>query len=89
MKSRVGSFVIATFSLLLIVGVMAALDETVRTHVVALLNGDLTTVSAFADARFHDGAQAFSTFAFQANGYKPLSAFAVGASVLVLFLRKL
>jgi hypothetical protein len=89
MKSRLESAVIGILSLLLVVGAMAALDETVRGHVTALLGGDLTTVSAFADARLQDGTRAFQTFAFQANGYKPLSVFAVGASVLVLFLRKL
>jgi hypothetical protein len=89
MKSRVESAVIGIVSLLLVVAAMAALDETVRGHVTALLHGDLSTVSAFADARLQDGTRAFHTFAFQANGYKPLSAFAVCASVLVLFLRKL
>jgi len=81
--------VIGTLSLLLVVGAMAALDETVRGHVTALLNGDLSTVSSFASAGVHDGTRAFHAFAFQANGYKPLTVFAVGASVLVLFLRKL
>ena len=46
-------------------------------------------MSSFASAGVHDGTRAFHTFAFQANGYKPLTVFAVGASVLVLFLRKL
>ena len=87
--TRVETTVIGTLSLLLVVGAMAALDETVRGHVTALLNGDMSTVSSFATAGIHDGTRAFHTFAFQAYGYKPLSAFAVAASVLVLFLRKL
>ena len=89
MKSRVGSAVIGTLSLLLVVAALAALYETVRGHVTALLNGDLSTVSSFANAGVHDGTHAFQTFAFQATGYKPLTVFAAGASVLVLFLRKL
>ena len=86
---RLEAVVIGTLSLVLVIAAMAALDETIRGYVIAMLNGDFTTVSAYANAGVHDGTHVFRTFAYQANGYKSLSVFAVGASVLVLFMRKL
>jgi hypothetical protein len=86
---RLEAAVIGILSLVLVVGAMAALDETVRANVTAVLNGDFSVVTAYAGASIHDGRHAFWTFAYQANGYKSLSVFAVGASVLVLFMRKL
>jgi hypothetical protein len=86
---RLEAVVIGTLSLVLVIAAMAALDETIRGHVTALLNGDFTMVTAYASAGVHDGTHAFRTFAYQANGYKSLSVFAIGASVLVLFMRKL
>jgi len=86
---RLEAVVIGTLSLVLVIAAMAALDDTVRGYVTALLNGDFTVVSAYTSAGIHEGKSAFDAFAYQANGYKSLSVFAVGASVLVLFMRKL
>ncbi|HEY7169714.1 MAG TPA: hypothetical protein VH417_02645 [Vicinamibacterales bacterium] len=86
---RLEAAVIAILSVMLVVAAMTMLDETVRAHVHALLNGDFSMVRAYAGSGFHDGTRAFHTFAYQANGYKSLSVFAIGASVLVLFMRKL
>jgi hypothetical protein len=86
---RLEAAVIGIVSVMLVVAAMAALDETVRGHVIALLNGDFSMVKVYAGGGIHDGTRAFHTFAYQANGYKSLSVFAFGASVLVLFMRKL
>jgi len=86
---RLEAAVIGILSLALVVAAMAALDETVRGYVTAVLNGDFTMVTAYTSAGVHEGKSAFDAFAYQANGYKSLSVFAVGASVLVLFMRKL
>ena len=86
---RLEAAVIGILSLVVVVAAMAALDETVRGHVTALLNGDFSMAKVYAGAGIHDGMHAFWTFAYQANGYKSLSVFAIGASVLVLFMRKL
>ena len=86
---RLEAVVIGTLSLVLVIAAMAALDDTVRGYVTALLNGDFTVVSAYTSAGIHEGKSAFDAFAYQANGYKSLSVFAIGASVLVLFMRKL
>jgi len=86
---RLEAVVIGTLSLVLVIAAMAALDDTVRGYVTALLNGDFTVVSAYTSAGIHEGKSAFDAFAYQGNGYKSLSVFAVGASVLVLFMRKL
>jgi hypothetical protein len=86
---RLEAAVIGILSVMLVVAAMAALDDTVRGYVVALLNGDFTMVTAYASNGLNDGTRAFHTFAHQANGYKSLSVFAIGASVLVLFMRKL
>jgi len=86
---RLEAAVIGTLSLVLVIAAMAALDETIRGYVTQLLNGDFTIVRAYAGAGVQDGTRAFHTFAVQANGYKSLSVFAFGASVLVLFMRKL
>jgi hypothetical protein len=86
---RLEAVVIGTLSLVLVIAAMAALDDTVRGYVTAVLNGDFTMVSAYTSAGIHEGRSAFDAFAYQANGYKSLSVFAVGASVLVLFMRKL
>ena len=86
---RLEAAVIGILSLVLVVAAMAALDETIRGHVTALLNGDFSIARAYAGSSIQDGTRAFRTFAYQANGYKSLSVFAIGAGALVLFMRKL
>src|SRR4051794_18349939 len=68
MQSRIGSFFVATISLMVVIAAMAALDEGVRIQVMSLLGGDMSHLSAFADGRIQDGTRAVHGFAFQASG---------------------
>jgi DNA-binding GntR family transcriptional regulator len=89
MQSRFASFVLGALSIAIVLTAIAILDEEVRVQLTAVLAGDLSQVTRLASAQYHEAMQAFHGLAFTASGYKPLSAFAVGASVLVVFLRKL
>jgi hypothetical protein len=89
MRSRFATAMLGAVSLMIVVAAIAALDEDVRTQVTAILAGDLSNVSAFVGVRVQEGTRAIRDLTYQADGYRPLSVFAVGAGVLVIFLRKL